>query len=101
MKMRTYYRERHAQWTSSALRVGDQHFALDQLEYVWRTNGQVAHRRILVAVTVLGGAVGVRLAVTYALSVDRLRGPVQRSLSAHLNAATVVLVGLVVMGVAV
>jgi uncharacterized membrane protein YidH (DUF202 family) len=99
--MRTYYRDRQVHVTSSALRVGDRYFALEQLEYVWRANGPVAHRRILAALAVLSGAVGVRLAAGYALSVDRVRGQVQRSLSAHLTVAAFVVVSLVVVVVAV
>jgi hypothetical protein len=98
--MRTYYRDRHVQVTSSALRVGDRSFALEQLECVWRTNGPLAQRRILIAVTVLLGAVSVRLGAGYALSVGRLHRQPQRWLVAHLSVATLVLVSLVVTVVA-
>jgi hypothetical protein len=98
--MRTYYRDRHVHVTSSALRVGDRCFALDQLDYVWRARGRLAHRRILVAVAVLLGAVSVRLVTGYALSFDRLRGQLQRWPSAQVNVAVVVAAGLIGMVVA-
>lgn len=94
--MRTYYRDRHVHVTSSAFRVGDRFFALEQLESVWRVDGPLAQRRILIAVTVVLGAVCVRLGTGWALSLGRLRDQM-RWLSAHISVTTVVLVSLVVM----
>jgi hypothetical protein len=98
--MRTYYRDRHVQVTSSAFRVGGRSFALEQLECVWRADGRLAQRRILIAVTVLLGAVSIRLGSGYALSGDTLRGQMPRWLSTHVSVVTVVLVSMVVMVVA-
>jgi hypothetical protein len=97
---RTYYRDRHIEVTSSAFRIGDRSFALDQLERVWRCHGRLAQRRILVGAGVLSGAVSVRLGAGYAWSAGRLRPHLLRWLSTHVSVAAIVLVTLAVVVVA-
>jgi Family of unknown function (DUF6232) len=63
--MRTYYRDDSVHITSTAIRVGDRHFALDQLDQLWRTDRRVAGRRIMMGIGVLLAATGFTALVRY------------------------------------
>ena len=63
--MRTYYHDQNVLITSAAIRVGDRHFALDQLDELWRTDRRVAGRRILIGIGVLLAAAAFTAAVRY------------------------------------
>ncbi len=92
--MRTYYRDDHVHITSTAIRVGDRKFALDQLEQPWRTDRRVAGRRILIGVGVLVAAVGFTVLVRYTWWFGGLR----RQFQHWLAGGPAVLAGVAVAG---
>src|SRR5213079_2307658 len=92
--MRTYYHDQNVLITSTAIRVGDRHFALDQLDQLWRTDRRVAGRRILVGVGVLVAAVGFTALVRYTWWFGGLR----REFQHWLTEGPAVLAGVAVAG---
>jgi hypothetical protein len=97
--MRVYYSDDDVEVTSSAICVGTQYYTLDRLEQIWRSGGTLAHRRILVGVGVLLGAVTIRLATSWVWWMGGLRGWLQRWLSGGL--ATLILASVLALTVAV
>jgi hypothetical protein len=79
--MRTYYRDDHVHITSTAIRVGDRQFPLDQLDQLWRTDRRIAGRRLLLGLGVLVVAVGFLAAVRYTWWFGGLRRQFQQWLS--------------------
>lgn len=58
--MRTYYQDGQVLITSTAMRVGEQRYDLDELDGVWRRSGALAGRRVMLAGGVLVAALTVR-----------------------------------------
>jgi hypothetical protein len=76
--MRTYYRDDHVHITSSAIRVGDRSFALDQLDQLWRTGKRKTSRRVFVGIGVLVAALAFTALVRYTWWFGGLRRDFQR-----------------------